>query len=215
MKVFVHGTGRSGKEAWPLQSERDAVFLDLTTTSTMAEKVAAVVAATQQDGAALVAHSAGAIPALLAVKGGATRVRLLVLLEPALYDVARGEPAVEDHVAAMTRARDRADAGDLLGYWQIVRPMMFGGPVDVDRWPEERPTAERLAAVDLPWGYGLDAADIDGVTTVVITGAWNEEYEAIARALARHGARHAQLPGHGHRPQDHPDFGTLLDRWMD
>lgn len=215
MKVFVHGAGRAGREAWPLQADRDARFLDLTTASTMDEQVAMVAAATGQDGAAIVAHSAGAIPALLAVKSGAARSNLLVLLEPALYDVARGERAIEDHITAMTRAGEHATAGDLLGFWQIVRPMMFGGPVDVDRWPEERATAERLAAVEVPWGYGLDASDIDGITTVVITGAWNAEYEAIAAVLARHGARHAQLPGHGHRPQDHPDFGTLLDRWMD
>ncbi|QAY69631.1 alpha/beta hydrolase [Xylanimonas protaetiae] len=214
MRVFVHGAGRSGREAWPRQSDDDAVFLDLTTVSTMEEKVDVVAAAVPSQGCTVVAHSAGAVPVLLAVKAGAAMPHALVLLEPALYDVARGAAPVEAHIATMSTARERAAQGDLLGFWTIVRPLMFGGPFDVDQWPAERATAEHIAAVEPPWGHGLAASDIDGTPTVVVTGAWNEEYEAIAAALAWRGARHAQMPGHGHRPQDHPDFGQLLDGWM-
>lgn len=210
MKVFVHGSGRTGRDAWPSVGATGSVFLDLGAAESLPAKVRAIASATA-DGDTVVAHSSGAVAVVLALQAGRIAPARLVLVEPALYDVARGAAPIESHIGAMTAARGRAAAGDLFGFWAIVRPLMFGGPVDEDLWDGEQELAERFASVDPPWGHGLEATDLATTPTLVVTGAWNEEYEAIAAALARHGARHVHLGGHRHRPQDHPDFQGLLD----
>lgn len=73
----------------------------------------------------LVAHSLGAVPAAMAYGAGAISASHVVLLEPALYDVARGDGSIERHIGPVTEARQRAAQGDLYGYWQIVGPLMF------------------------------------------------------------------------------------------
>lgn len=50
--------------------------------------------------------------------------------------------------------------------------------------------------------------------TLVVTAAWNELYEEVAFALADLGAQHVVLEGHGHRPQDHPDANTVIDKHL-
>jgi hypothetical protein len=138
-------------------------------------------------------------------------VERLVLIEPALYDVARGDPAIERHVGAMERARARLAEGDLRDCWEIVRPLMFGSEFDPLAWDAERERAEAFAAVPSPWGHGIEAAAIAGIPTLVVTGGWNAEYEAIAQALAAAGADHRVLEGAGHRPQDLPGLARLLE----
>jgi hypothetical protein len=51
-----------------------------------------------------------------------------------------------------------------------------------------------------------------GVPTLVVTGGWNDEYEAIASRIV--GARHVTLAGHGHRPQDHPDAAGVVRSFL-
>lgn len=61
-----------------------------------------------------------------------------------------------------------------------------------------------------PWGFGIAAADIALTRTIVVTGGWNDEYEAIAAALVAAGAEHHVLTGARHRPQDLPCFDAVL-----
>jgi len=51
------------------------------------------------------------------------------------------------------------------------------------------------------------------VEPALYDGAWNEEYEAIAERLAGVGAKHVQLQGFEHRPQDHADFNPLVEEF--
>lgn len=162
----------------------------------------------------VIAHSAGAIPAVLAVAQDPMSVVALVLVEPALYDIARGTPPIERHIDAMTSARRRADTGDLFGFWSVVRPIMFGGPADPASWASEREVASRLASFELPWGHDVTAHMVARTQTLVITGGWNDEYEAVASALVDAGASHVQLIGNEHRPQDHPDFERTVQEWL-
>lgn len=134
----------------------------------------------------------------------------MVLLEPALYDAARGHSAVEGHIASMSEARGCARAGDLFGYWAIVAPLMFGRPATRDRWEEDRGLARRFADMDPPWDHGIDGSEFSTVPTLVVTGDWNEEYEAIAEQVTGFGAEHVRLEGFRHRPQDHPGFESVL-----
>lgn len=213
MRVYVHGAGRPGREAWPRASTADATFLDLASATTVEAKILALKHQTP-DGSTLLAHSAGAVPAVRAIASREVSITDLVLVEPALYDIARGMPEIERHVGAMTEARARSEAGDLFGFWSIVRPLMFGGPADMATWDSEREGAARFASIELPWGHGVTPDMIAGVPTLVITGGWNDEYEAIAAVLASHGALHRQLVGNDHRPQDHPDFESVVHDFL-
>ncbi|MCM3695623.1 alpha/beta fold hydrolase [Microbacterium oleivorans] len=211
MRLYVHSTDRDGVSAWPSSAQSDAEHLPLDLTRPLDELSLTVTDAAPR-GAVVFAHSAAAVPVALA----AARLspRALVLVEPALYDIARGHPAIEAHIGEISRAKSVAEAGDLFGYWSIVRPLMFGGAADRSRWESERPGAERFATRRPPWGFGVDAAMLRGIATLVVTGGWNAEYDAIADVLQREGARRLTLPGHGHRPQDHPEFAAAVEAFL-
>ncbi|GAB3631429.1 hypothetical protein GCM10027421_07820 [Microbacterium shaanxiense] len=155
-----------------------------------------------------------AVPAVLAAASGRLDVAGLVLVEPALYDIARGEHAIERHIAIVTEARAQAAEGELHGFWAIFRPLMFGEAFDVDRWDAERAAAERWASSNVPWGHGVRSGMITGIPTLVVTGGWNDEYETIAGVLTRHGARHIVREGAAHRPQDLPGFATAVEEFL-
>lgn len=204
-RLYVHGGGRQGASAWPSQADAGGEFLTFGPKS-VAEQ--AHLLAERPQGALLFAHSIGAVPAALSAR--AMKPKGLVLVEPALYDIARGHPAIERHIGIVTEARTQADAGNLRGFWAILRPLMFGGPFDAARWDDERPVAERWARTNLPWGHGVREDMLNGIPTLVVTGGWNDEYEVIAGVLAGGGARHVVLPGAQHRAQDVDGFAGVV-----
>ncbi len=206
----MHGAGRAGRAAWPEQSEADAVFADHSACPGMRDKAGIVAGQCPGEAVVLVAHSLGAVPAALAHAVGGILASHVVLLEPALYDIARGHSAVEAHIGPMTEARERAHGGDLFGYWEIVGPMMFGREATRESWPEDQDVAKRFADMDVPWGHGIEASVFGQVPTLVVTGGWNEEYETVAERLAEAGAAHVRLSGARHRPQDHPAFESTV-----
>jgi pimeloyl-ACP methyl ester carboxylesterase len=213
--VLVHGAGqRSGAAAWPSVRRPDALMLDLAGCRSV-EARAGMVAAAVDEGSVLVAHSHGAVVAALALPVVRERLRALVLVEPALYDVARGHPAIERHIAVVEGARRAHETHGLEGYWRTVRPLMFGGDLDDTLWPDEQGIAARFFAVEPPWGLDVAAADIARTPTIVVTGDWNAEYEAIAAALVAEGAEHRVLAGAQHRPQDLPGFDAVLADALD
>ncbi len=213
VRFYVHGAGKGGRAAWPEQSDADAVFADHSATARMRAK-ADLVVEQAPDAAVVVAHSLGAVPVALAHADGRLAASHVVLLEPALYDIARGDHAVEDHIGPMTEARGLAQRGDLFGFWRIVAPMMFGREATREAWDEDEELARRFASMDPPWGHGIDASVFTDVPALVVTGEWNREYEAIAEQLVSAGAAHVLLPGARHRPQDHPDFESVLGDFL-
>lgn len=158
----------------------------------------------------LFAHSIGAVPAVLAAASAPAADAALVLVEPALYDIARGEPVIERHIAAVTEARSQAADANLRGFWAILRPLMFGGPIDDDLWNEERPVANRWSTTNVPWGHDVRPAMLESIPALVVTGGWNDEYEHIAAVLSSHGAEHVVIPGAAHRAQDAAGFDGVV-----
>ncbi|HWV49042.1 MAG TPA: alpha/beta fold hydrolase [Microbacterium sp.] len=209
-RLHIHGGGRQGESAWPSQTDAGGEFLSFGA-APIDEQVRLLEA--RPVGALVFAHSIGGVPAVLAA--GAMHPAGLVLVEPALYDIARGHPAVERHIGIVTEARAQADAGNLRGFWAILRPLMFSGPFDEARWADEQPVAERWALTNLPWGHGVREDLIDGIPTLVVTGGWNDEYEVIASVLSRQGARHVVLAGAQHRPQDVEGFAEVVAEFED
>jgi alpha-beta hydrolase superfamily lysophospholipase len=210
VRFYVHGAGKGGRAAWPEQTDVDAVFADHSTTARMRDKAGLVVEQAPGGAVIVVAHSLGAVPVALAHAAGRLPASHVVLVEPALYDIARGEDAVEAHIGPMTAARGLAERGDLFGYWQVVAPMMFGREATREAWDEDEDLARRFASMDPPWGHGVTASVFNDVPTMVATSGWNREYDAIAGRLVDAGATHVLLPGARHRPQDHPDFESVL-----
>ncbi len=210
MRLYVPGAAGVGLDGWRSQSHDNAIFADVPVGVPFAEKVDAILENAPDSPVNLLAHSAGAVPAVLAVGTGRLQVLRLVLVEPALYDLARGHPAIERHISWLSEARALAAAGDLRGYWSAIRPLMFGGALDAADWPAERDRAERFYGMGVPWGSAVTADAICGIPTLVITGGWNDEYEAIAEVLVEKGARHERLMGARHRPQDLPEFEELV-----
>ena len=212
-RVFIHGAGRRGRDAWPLADAADGDFVGFEPGSTIQHHVATLVDSYSDTRVLLHAHSLGSVPAVLAAASGRLDVAALVLVEPALYDIARGEHAIERHIAIVTEARAQAAEGELQGFWAIFRPLMFGEAFDSESWDAERAAAQRWASSNVPWGHGVRAGMITGIPTLVVTGGWNDEYETIALTLTRYGARHVVLEGAVHRPQDLPVFASAVDEF--
>ncbi|MGN6198702.1 alpha/beta hydrolase [Humibacter sp.] len=214
MRLYVHGAGRTGTDAWPSATHDGVVFADLDTTAPAVEQAVALSQIQVTAPVTVIAHSFGAVPVLFALREGYLRMDHLVLAEPALYDIARGDLAIETHISAMSKARQRADEGDLEAYWRIVRPLMFGGPFVREKWGSEQTLARRFSRQTPPWGHDITADVIEPVHTLVLTGGWNAEYEAIASALSQHGATHIRLEGNKHRVQDHRDFEGAISQFL-
>lgn len=186
-RLFIHGAGRRGIAAWPSISTERSEFLSFEPRSSIEEQTSTIREVCGVRRITLFAHSIGAVPAVFAATN--VNVAAMVLVEPALYDTARGNAAVERHISAVTEARAQATAGNLRGCWAILRPLMFGGPFDEQHWDEERPVGEHWSTTNVPWGHGVRPAMLTGVPTLVVTGGWNDEYEVIAEVLAAHGAQ--------------------------
>jgi pimeloyl-ACP methyl ester carboxylesterase len=220
--VFVHGAGRAGSDAWPQQAAARQArpgglwhFLprgqDGDDAGRDAQRV--LVRLRAGGGGHVVAHSYGGNAALLAAGQEPDLVRSLVLFEPACLDLARGGPAVEEHIAAMAPVFDVADDLSVSAREFSARFAAATG-TEPPRLPEREleEAVARLRGLRPPWGTGLQPRL--PVPTLVVTGGWSELYEEIARALVALGARHVVLSGRGHRVQDHPDASRLLGAFL-
>ena len=217
--VFVHGSGRAGVEAWPLQADWPrATFL---TRPGFAEGDAPrrtdldaeprLVNEACGEGSDVIAHSYGAIAAIAAAGRADTAVRTLVLCEPAAFSLGRGRPAVEAHIAAVDPVmRARLSPADF--YVALLSSLGAVDPEPPDS-VEALIAAERMALQVPPWDVDLDPRVIARIPTLVVTGNWNAEYEELAEVLVELGAHHEHLEGHGHRPQDADGFRDVVDRF--
>jgi pimeloyl-ACP methyl ester carboxylesterase len=224
--VFVHGSGRSGRDAWPLQQgvklARQSVYLTRPGFGADEEPVrtdfaaeANMVVAACGRGAHVVAASYGAIAALGAVALAPEAIRSVVLIEPTVFSLGRGLPAVEAHIRALQPVMNQAPrlaAADFL-----VKFFTALGAVDPVRptTTEALRVAERMRLQRPPWEANFDPAVIRFVPTLVVTGNWNPEYEELAARLGDLGATHVHVPGRGHAAQDVEEFNDILRQfWM-
>ncbi|WAB83312.1 alpha/beta hydrolase [Microcella daejeonensis] len=225
--VFVHGTGLAGAAAWPRQRDdarlRGSMYLtrpgyggaEAPRATDWGMERDAVLAAVGS-GAHLVAFSYGGLAALLAAAQHPDRIRTMCLIEPPAFSLARGEPGVEAHVAAVAPVLERR--GELGPSEFVVALLRAFGQTDpvAPQTEEELRSAEISRLTAAPWEAPLSTDAVREVPTLVLTGGWNREYDEAAAALARAGATHRELPGAGHRVQDHPAFTEMiLDLWQE
>jgi pimeloyl-ACP methyl ester carboxylesterase len=152
----------------------------------------------------LVAHSYGAVVALLAA--ASLPLRSLTLLEPPAFAVARGEPAVEEWLAGY-ESLDSANA--FLAHVGAPLRVPADAPADLRRGAEalltERPPHEaQVPLARLPY------------PVLVVTGGHEQAFEAVGDVLARElGAERAVAPGAGHAVQSAPGFNDLLRAFLE
>ena len=222
--VFVHGAGSFGAAAWPKQHgmalDYDALFLRRHGFDAVADPLesdftadaAIVLGALADDGRGeagghIVAHSQGAIAAMMAAVERPDLVRSLTLVEPACLSLTAELPATAAHRALMQPLFDvRQHLGDDDFQAEYIRrAFAVSGPADGPAAPATGPTPEqqrearRLRLQAPPWEAPLQI--VPGVPTLVLTGGWEPLYEEIAGYLRETGALHRTAAG-GHRPQD-------------
>jgi len=216
--VFLHASNRSPDRAWSAVGElpgaRFAVMpgysADGPATFDQDRWEARLLEACDA-GATVVAHSFGGPVAMRAAARRPDLVRALVLFEPAAYALARGNSAIEDHIRRVQPVLDQAATLPPGEFAVAFAAALAGQTIAPPTDSADLLAAERQRRLPGPWS--LDTPERIGVPTLVVTGGWNDEYEAIASRIV--GARHVTLAGHGHRPQDHPDAVGVVRAFLD
>ncbi|HWH98406.1 MAG TPA: alpha/beta fold hydrolase [Pseudolysinimonas sp.] len=213
--VFVHGQGRDGPAAWPVQTDAfpDAIYLSRASDDSLDApgRVAEVIRSVGTH-LVVVAHSFGAIAAALAAAADDGRIRATVLLEPALHALARGEDAVERAIARVDPVFDTDTSVE--EFWPDFVAAITGRAFEGTLDDETLRTAARFRRLGPPWRHEVDTDALTRQPVLVVTGGWSDEYEQIAARLEERGAKRVLLGGHGHRPHDHPAFNALLAEFV-
>lgn len=227
--VFVHGAGSFGAAAWPKQHgmalNYDALFLRRHGFDPVAEPLetdfaadaAIVLRALADDGRGaagghVVAHSQGAIAAMMAAVERPDLVQSLTLVEPACLSLTAELPATAAHRALMQPLFDvRHNLSDDDFQREFIRRVFAAhtpaqGTLGAPR-PEDQREARRLRLQAPPWEAPLQI--VPGVPTLVLTGGWEPLYEEIAGYLRETGAMHRIAAG-GHRPQDTAEGNRVI-----
>lgn len=222
--VFVHGAGSFGSAAWPRQHGMaltyDALFLRRhgfdpvaePVESSFAEDTAIVLGSLANDGRGaagghVVAHSQGAISAMMAAVERPDLVYSLTLVEPACLSLTAELPATAAHRELMQPLFDvRHQLGDEDFQREFVR-RVYAADLEEPATQEEKRAARRLRLQAPSWEAPLQI--VPGVPTLVLTGGWEPLYEEIAGYLRDTGALHRHAAG-GHRPQDSPEGDRFI-----
>lgn len=218
--VFAHGSGRIGRDAFPLQAEAfpDADFPVLPGYGDEEPAVADVAAAAHRlallagDADALVGYSFGGVVAALAACMDHTRA--LVLIEPALFGLARDRPASGALIERLEPLYLDASLTDAGFGRAFLRELQGEDPGEMLE-PAALSWSRRTRLHGAPWRHPIDPACLAETPMLVLTGGWNAEYEEVAAALVGLGAEHEVLAGHGHRVVDHPDCSDRIRRFID
>ncbi|MGX1160610.1 alpha/beta hydrolase family protein [Arthrobacter sp. SLBN-100] len=222
--VFVHGAGSFGSAAWPRQHgmalSYDALFLRRHGYDPVAEPVessfeedARIVLRSLADdgrgaaGGHVVAHSQGAVAAMMAAVERPDLVFSLTLVEPACLSLTAELPATAAHIGLMQPLFDaRRQMSDQDFQREFVR-RVYATDLQQPATAEEKRSARRLRLQAPAWEAPLHI--VPGVPTLVLTGGWEPLYEEIAGYLRETGALHRTAAG-GHRPHDSPEGDRII-----
>jgi len=206
--VLLHGGGRSGRAAWPVQAAAKidgCVFMERSGDRDDPQADARRVLSTLGPCGDLVAHSYGALAAILAAARSSAQVRTLILCEPVCVSVARGSARVEEHVNSLAPVFALANA-TAVSDQEFARRFLvaLGGPAAATKHGALGALGRRLRATRPPWEVPVPATIASVVPTLVVTAGGGSMCDEIAQALKAHGAEHLVVRGFGHRPQDDP-----------
>jgi len=162
------------------------------------------------DGAHLAGFSYGGVIALLAAARRPDAVWSLTVIEPPCLGVARGNPAVEEAIAAYEAVYGLAMDEFIAGFAAAFGPE---GRVPATVSADGEQGARALMAERKPWEaeIPLDALAAAGFPVLVCSSGGHPAYEAVCDVLERAlGAERAVLPGAGHGVQWAPGFNDVF-----
>lgn len=220
--VLVHGAGRHGRDAWPHQlaweAERPCRWLERREPGDPPEATASRVIEELHEPTHVVAHSYGALAAVLVAQRRPDLVLSLILIEPALLALTTAQPHTSVHIEALDPVFARADdpgTGDLA----FLQGFALANGLTVPDAAAEEVTAmaRQLRATVPPWQAPVDARVVERVVertpTLIVTGSDDSMYTEVARELESLGAGWRRLPVPGHRPHDHAEFDLVARRF--
>ncbi|MBN2176975.1 MAG: alpha/beta hydrolase [Demequinaceae bacterium] len=213
--LFFPGIGGGGAEEWPSQAAGLKVgcptFLSTSPIPDGPSAHADAGLALASGDLNIIGHSYGGIASILAAGRGKDRVRSLALFEPSCLGISAHLPAtsatIEKLRAVWAEYSEPPTPAGLLAarFFENVH-----GEIDPEN-PVAIQAGKNLRAWGPPWVHPLDLKVVSEIPTLVITGAWSDTYEEIGQVLAEAGARHVQLAGFDHGPQNHPDANAVLE----
>ena len=220
--VFVHGSVGTGAITWGAQRElADRYTLVVVDRPGYPpnppleridfERQAAELGELLEPGDHLVAHSYGGVIAMLAAD---ERLRSLSLNEPPAFGLARGNPAVEEFLAAMERAPREPRA-----YLEHFLPLV-GVSLEVpERLSPPFEAATQAAMAERPPHEAeipLERLHELPFPKLVVSGAHSEALDAVADVLEeRLPARRGVVPGAGHNVQRAPGYNEALATFLE
>jgi pimeloyl-ACP methyl ester carboxylesterase len=155
-----------------------------------------------------IAHSIGALSALVAAAAAPDRFASLLLIEPPLLSIAAEDPDVR-RVAELSRAFSSGVAGARDAFFALAA---------LPREHAETARIERLARGlrdPLEAAPALDTLRDSRVPVVIVSGLHDRGVEKVCDALAENlGADRWRLAGKGHAVQRHPDFNSHLEAFI-
>jgi pimeloyl-ACP methyl ester carboxylesterase len=158
-------------------------------------------------GGHVVAHSQGAVAAMMAAVERPDLVFSLTLVEPACLSLTAELPATAAHISLMQPLFDaRHQMSDQDFQREFVR-RVYATDLQQPATAEEKRSARRLRLQAPAWEAALQI--VPGVPTLVLTGGWEPLYEEIAGYLRETGALHRTAAG-GHRPHDSAEGDRII-----
>ncbi len=221
--VLVHGSVGSGRRTWsaqrPLAARHELVVLERRgfppgpdVERVDFEDEATWVAERTRPGDHLIGHSYGGVISLLAA-AALPELASLTVVEPPAFGIARGEPAVEEFVAAATALwhdGPREPEAFLRAFLRIVGSQL-DPPSPLP--PELAQGARTLVVERPPWEAEIPLAALRALPfpKLVVSSGDSAAFEAVCDVLERElGAERAVCPGAGHGVQGAPGFNDVL-----
>lgn len=223
--VLVHGSVTPGWMTWGSQKPLAEHFTLVVPTRTgyppnppLAridfERQATEIARLLEPGDHLVGHSYGGVVALLAAARRPDALRSLTVVEPPAFDVARGDPAVEEFLRRIAAA-----PRDPRGYLEYFLPLVGSAAQLPHPLPPELELGARAALVER-WPseakIPLDVLAASRFRTLVVSGAHSAAFDAVCDVLERQlRAERAVVAGAGHRiPRVGERFNQILSDFV-
>jgi pimeloyl-ACP methyl ester carboxylesterase len=156
-----------------------------------------------EPGTHLVGHSYGGVISLFAAAAYAGRIRSLTVIEPPVFGIAAGNPAVDAYVADAQRLWDEGPR-DLDGFLRAFLASVGSSSPAGDLSPAMLQGARTLRVERHPWlaKPPLDALAAARFPKLVVSGAHGAAFDSVCDALeTRLGAERVVLPGAGHAVQ--------------
>lgn len=213
--VLLHGSMAPGWESWSAQRELARHFRLVVPhrigyppnppqTVIDFEDEAPKVAELIQPGWHLIGHSYGAVVALLAAAVAGERLASLTVIEPPVFNVARGHPAADHAIAELAPIFEHPNQSVRDFTVRFVAAVGGSEPLP-DPLPAELEASARAAMAERrPWEASIpfDALRGANLPVLVVSGGHSPAFDAVCDVLERElHADRAVIPGAGHGVQ--------------